>query len=352
MSKETNLPIDTSVFIPDSIKKAASAAVAAHKAAYGETPNPSDTPPPAPETPPPVVGNSGSVETSPPQPPPSAADTPVEPPVVTPPPPPVENWEHRYHAMKGRYDQATQQIGSLQQQMTELGDELMRVRQGVSVPPTPDEPPAHVRVTQDDIQTYGPELIDVIRRAAIDAVSPELATVKRQAVQATQQVTRQSVKGVYQELEASVPNWRELNNSPRFKAWASQPDVYSGQVRGKLLNAALQAADAPRVIAFFKGFLAEEVATGNAPDPTQRKPQDPPAPREAAVPLATLTAPGRAKPATGESPAAPADKPIITRAQISNFYADVRRRVYDGREADKLRFEQMIQDAQREGRIR
>jgi hypothetical protein len=102
---------------------------------------------------------------------------------------------------------------------------------------------------------------------------------------------------------------------------------------------------------FFQAFLNEERATGQLPD-TQAPPQAPPAPRAAAVPLDSLAAPGRAKPASGNGFAGAADKPVFTRAQISEFYAKVRRGEYAGREQDKDRDEAAIYAAQREGRIR
>lgn len=64
------------------------------------------------------------------------------------------------------------------------------------------------------------------------------------------------------ELDAAVPNWREINNDPRFHQWLLLPDTYSGVIRDRLLKDAAAAANAPRVINFFKGFLA---AAGQAP---------------------------------------------------------------------------------------
>jgi len=79
--------------------------------------------------------------------------------------------------------------------------------------------------------------------------------------------------------------------------------------------------------------------------------QQQPVPRQAAVDLGTLAAPGRAKPASGDSQV-PADKPFITRAQISKFYDDKRRGFYAGREAQAAQFEADLTVAQREGRVR
>ena len=346
-STEAQLPIDESVKLPPSILQAAALAEAAHKAAYSGEQTPTES----------TAQPEASVETPPPpqpevQPPPPQSVHPQQPPE-----PPVEmgsveQEHHRYLSMKGRYEQATQTIGSMQEQMQQMGDELMRLqrmvtqqRQAPSPPPSPPKP----LVTDKDLEAYGPELIDVVKRAALEAVSPELARLNQTTQQVRQSVVKQSQAGVYQQLGASIPNWTEINNSPRFKAWAGLRDVYSGEVRSKLLNAALQAADAPRVVAFFRGFLAEEQATGQAPEPQHEAAT----PRQAAVPLEMLAAPGRAKPAPGGTmPGSPADKPIFTRAQISEFYTRVRQGAYNGRDADKARDEAMIFSAQKEGRVR
>ena len=121
-------------------------------------------------------------------------------------------------------------------------------------------------------------------------------------------------------------------------------------LKGNLLKAAFQAADAPRVVAFFKGYKAEQQATGQVPAPAGQ--QQPPAPIVPAVALETLVAPGRAKPASGDSALSAADKPIYTRADIQRFYGLVRQGYYAGREQDKARDEASIFLAQREGRVR
>ena len=277
------------------------------------------------------------------------------------------SWEHRYHSMEGRYKQSQVMIGTMQEQMSQMGDELVRLQvafQGNQPSPTPqgqtgqrgqDTPrPAHVRLTDQDRQAYGPELLDLIKRAALDAVDPVIGETNQRVNRVQQRVQQTTALSLYQVLDRDVPNWREINMNPRFKSWCGLPDVYSGNVRGKLLNAAFQAADAPRVVAFFKGFLAEEVATGQLPDPNAQQQQaQPGAPvREAAVPLETLTSPGRAKPAPGNSAAGAADKPIYTREQIKWFYSQEGRRYYAGREQERKSDEQSIFVAQREGRVR
>ena len=335
---ESRLPVDTSVQIPASVRASTAAAEAAYKAAYGE-PAPDATAPP--ETPP-----APAAEATPPAPP-------AEPPA--PPPPPAEpvtaaEWEHRYNSMKGRFDQASQTNGMLQEQMREMGDELTRVHATITQrqqAPRQDPPPPRKLVTQADMDTYGPELIDVIRRAAVEAVAPELQS-QRQEIRKTGQ--RVASTTVHSALGAQIPNWEEINSSPRFLDWLRKPDVYSGQLRSAMLTAAFQAADAPRVLAFFKGFQTEEATTGHAP-PAQQS-SEPETPRVAAVPLESLAAPGKARPASDIQPQGPDAKPVFTRAQVASFYDQVRKGLYAGREADKAKAEQAIVAAGREGRIR
>lgn len=343
-------PVDPDTKLPPAIAAQAAAADAAHKQAY----NTAD-PQPEPPVPPPVEGAPA------PQPvPPPAANTLPPPAPVAPPEPPApgdenltaEQWRHRYLSMEGRYKQSAQTLGGLQEQLQELGDELMRTQQVMrrgQVQPQPEPAPTSL-ITEDERKTYGDELLDVVKRAAREAIMPDLQNTQSQVQQVNQRVNRQAQGGVHQQLTTAVPDWRSINVSPRFKAWCGLRDVYSGAVRSSLLNAAFQAADAPRVIAFFQGFLNEEQATGQLPPEPQPQPALTP-PRTAAVSLDMLTAPGRAKPASGDS-AVPVDKPIFTRAQIQKFYVDVRKGAYAGRDAQKQTDEAAIFAAQREGRVR
>lgn len=369
-------PVDPNVKLPSRVTAASQAADAMHAQAY-QTPEPAPQPQPQPPSSPTEAPAAAAPPA--PQPLPPAAPQPEPPAPSAPQPAPhpqpaaerapaagdlsQEEWRHRYLSMEGRYKQAAQSLGGMQEQMSEMGDELMRMQAALEQQrnqqpraPQPVRLPAPEQyLTPDEIQAYGPELLSVIQRAARAALMPDmqnLQTGTQQAIsQVSQRVQQVSQVTLYTMLDEQVPTWRLINNDQRFKAWCSLPDVYSGQLRGKLLKDAFQAGQAARVIAFFKGFLAEEQATGQLPDPSVQ-PQPPAVPRTPAIPLDTLTAPGRAKPAPGEQPGAPADKPIFTRAQIAAFYTAVRQGQYHGRDNDKNALEQQIFAAQRDGRVR
>jgi len=260
--------------------------------------------------------------------------------------------------MKGRFDQSQTTLGQMQEEMSQLGDELQRTQQALQLarrgqqPQRPQRPQGPPRtVTPQDVETYGPELVDFVTRAARGAVEPDLQQVSQQVRQTSQRVQQTSQQRMEADLDAKLPTWREINVDQRFKRWVSLPDIYSGQVRRNLINEAVKAADAPRVAAFFRAFLAEEQATGQMPAP-QPQPVGEPPPRQAAVELSTLASPGKAKPAAGNGYVSAADKPVFTRAQVSRFYSNEGRAAYIGREADRQRDEQELFAAQREGRVR
>ena len=171
------LPFDPDT-IPEAVRKRAAAVDALYaKNGNGTDGQPAEPPPapPSPEPPPAILPEARA-----PQPPapveattqpltsqPAAADQ-------TPPPPEKDaNWEHRYLAMKGRYDASQKTIGEMQEQMTQLGNELLQVQRTVTQTRQPPPPPKSY-LTEQDVQNYGTDLVDFTRRAAADALAPTL----------------------------------------------------------------------------------------------------------------------------------------------------------------------------------
>src|SRR5215471_15350343 len=111
-------------------------------------------------------------------------------------------------------------------------------------------------LTRQDLDNFGPELLDVAQRAAQHVMAPELQQLHDENQQLREEVTRAAKTTIDQYLDANVPNWREINNDERFHQWLLMPEPYSGVIRDRLLKDAAHAANAPRVASFFKGFLA------------------------------------------------------------------------------------------------
>lgn len=343
-------PVDDSVQLPQSVRDAAARANSFYQPAPGAdaqpdpaaAQQPADGQPQQPQPEPTQQQAAPAQDQGDPQPAPQPEPAPAQDQV---------NWEHRYNSMKGRYDQAMDTIGMMQTQLNDLGTELMRTQALMGNAPAQQAQPL---ITQQDVEQYGNDMLDVVQRVAVQAIKPQLDKLETENQELKQTIKKNAFSNVNQTLDHKIPNWREINKSAEFKRWLSLLDIYSGQVRGKMLNAAYQAADAPRVLAFFEGFLQDAAATGHVPQP-QPQPDPQPAPQPARVPavdLASLAAPGRPRPASGGTQVNDASKPSFTRLQVKGFYDDVRRGAWAGREAEKNALEAQIFAAQREGRIR
>ena len=346
--------VDPNVRIPAHVLAQTAAAEALHKHVYEEEPAPA----PAAADPPPQP-DPARVD-PPPRPDPAAVQHPDD--SFTAPADAQalhdSEWARRYNSMRGRFDALQRSNGAMEQQMRELGQELVRtqglVQQLQTQPPAPDQrQPVHNNlITDEDRASYGDELIDLAQRAARGAITPELEQLREDNKRLTQRVQNTGKRELFATLDGAIPNWRQINQTTQFKAWLRLPNIYTGQLRGNMLKAAVDGAEAPKVTALFKDFLAEANATGQMAPAVQLEQQaQAPAPRTAALDLETLAAPGRGRPASGDTQV-PADKPIYSRAQISKFYDDKRRGFYAGRDAEVAAFEADLTAAQREGRIR
>lgn len=263
----------------------------------------------------------------------------------------AENWEHKYKSLHGRMTSLTSTNAQLVERVNNLQNVIAAMQSAA-----PERPAAELTfedITEDERREYGEDLLGVVGKQAMKHVAPVLKQLQDQILQQSQTIRSLTGKqaqteqvSVLETLDGKLPSWREINTSDDFLAWLALPDAFSGDIRHDMLKKAFAAGDAPRVLAFFNGFLKDEAATSLTTKPLP----DPNAQRVAKVPLVDLAAPGKAK-AAAQTPAAP-DKPIINRTQIAMFYADVAAGKYKGRDAEKDRAEAMIFSAQQDGRIR
>ena len=302
--------------------------------------------------------------------PPPAGEPPVVPPPETPAPP---DYQHKFNVLQGKYNA---EVPRLHEQNRSLSAELQSMRQQLAATqgmvaalgqqqagnPSP-APNASGRLVKDEeIKEYGADLIDVIKRAAREAVLSEIDSMVNQrvapVVHQVQQLTpavqdvqqKQALTAeqqLYASLDGAVPGWEQINESQEFVNWLHQPDPYAGVPRGAMLAQAFQNGDVPRVAQFFTGFQKENAVV--SPSGTT-----PPAAQAAipAVSLAALAAPGTGN---GGPPAgAPneAGRRIYTVAEISEFYRDVQKGAYRGKVAQAQAIEKDIFLAQKQGRVR
>ena len=287
------------------------------------------------------------------------------------PAPGAEGWEQKYKVLQGTYNaevprlqrQVQEQnstIEQLKQQMTATQGMLSAFAQNrVAAPGGQNAAPAAPAklVKDEEVQEFGADLTDFIRRVAQESVLPavdqKLQPVQQQVAEVRQtatQVVERSVQSDHERLLATldreVDGWRQQNNDPEFLDWLAQVDPLSGVQRGVLLRKAYEGFDAPRVAAFFKGYRNEHAvvtppaaaAAPATPDASQRKLED-------------FVAPGTPKAgATGAQTGA--GKRTWTQAEIKQFYDDAAAGKFRNNKQRRDELEREIHAAEREGRVR
>lgn len=260
-------------------------------------------------------------------------------------------WETKYKVLQGKYNK---EVPRLQEQLREQGDALnqlqMQLQQLTRVSPHGDFSSAanEVEITDEERDSYGDDLLDVIGKRAMQVVLPEirrietmLEEIRRGVVGVSHEVQLTAHEKFIQALDTQHKSWRTLNRDEGFLDWLEERDPFSGQLRKDLLAEAVASHSVDRAIAFFKGYEAEHGVRAEPREPAKRK---------AETSLEAMAAPGRRSAAPAP---VPNDLPEIwLRKDIQAFYAAVNRGEYRGREAEFDRIEQSIAKAASLGNVR
>lgn len=250
--------------------------------------------------------------------------------------------------------------------LQQLEGENQTLRAVARPPPDPNSPTVSL-LTEQEIADYGPDFIDVVRRAVKEATDPlyaEINGLRGQVGTMQTETTNAFMNRMNAALSAAVPNWEGLNKDQKFIQWSQLPDVFSGAIRRTLMQDAWNSGDPNRLVAFFRAYLAEEAATDPLAAGAPRQPvmqtvvtptpatfaqvsASPLHPGSPQLALSDLAAPGRAHSAAGQ----PAEKPVYSPQDITRFYTDIAAGRWRGREVQAQAIEADIMVAQREGRI-
>jgi hypothetical protein len=268
-----------------------------------------------------------------------------------------QKWEHKYNVLNGKYKAEVPRLHRTVKELQEQISQLQTVIAGMNTTkaaPSADQPVPSTssvrRMLKDqEIEEYGEDLIDVIKRAAMEAAMPEIDRLKAENAElqsklgsVTETFTTNARQKVYDRLDNDIPNWRDINSDEGYLAWLDTLDAYTNRMRRELLNEAFESNDAARVVAFFKGYLNENAtvsrAYAEAPTP-EKKPK---------VDMSTLAAPGKSKGGTTPSTQEPT---VWRQSEIAAFYADVRRGKFKNDPQAKERYEASIMDAIKHKRV-
>ncbi len=289
---------------------------------------------------------------------PVAAAPPPVPPVADRPidPAPSNEWEQRYHVLQGKYNAEVPALQSqLQNSLTAMGNmgrELDTLK--AQVARVQAAPPALERkVTDQDVQTWGPDMLDVIRRGAAEEAQKMVAPILTENEQLrntvaqlqgrtdqfaqTQEQTRTAQ--FWTRLGELVPDWQALNKDQGFLTWLGQFDTMLGDTRQNMVDVAQKALNADRVAAFFTAYRATL-----APPPASAPPH-----RDLARQVTPARSTGGAPPAATSSTQ---QVEIWSQQEIMDFYTDLNRGRWTHDPAGAKDMRARIDQAVAEGRVR
>src|SRR5262252_2141700 len=242
--------VDPNINVPKAVRDAALRSTAIQQALTGTSEKPVIVSTPdqtAPPVPPLDQAASPPLEQAPqPHPP---AEGPSSEPVE-----PEETWQNRYGSMLGRYNSLRAEMQQMAEQLQRLQNENAIIRQ--SAPRTGNGPPPTTMnlLTEQEMADYGPEFIDVVRRAAREEAAPlheEIRNLRGQLGMVQQETSNAFLTRMNATISGMVPDWEQINRHPQFIEWVSLPETYSGVIRQQLMQEAWNNGDAHRVAAFF-----------------------------------------------------------------------------------------------------
>ena len=261
--------------------------------------------------------------------------------------PKQDDWQQKYRSLQGMYNADVPRLNAENRDLSSRVSQLEGLLSTMQEPAQQTPVQSEKLITDDDVKEYG-DSIAVMRKAAREEVSQEIAQLKQQLGQLqgvlpqVQQVQAQQKKSgeqtFWSTIASEVPNWSDINNDPDFQSWLLAIDPLTGISRQTYLEDAQKNLDASRVVNFFRTWEGENGKTNTAQvDRTAQQSQ-----------LQKQVAPGRSR---NNGVKASGQNRTYTPNDIQEFYADVRKGKYKGRDDERGRIERDIFAAQQEGRI-
>jgi hypothetical protein len=357
--------------LPNDIQKQVDAADAIQKQIQAAQDQPPAAPTPPVNTPPAtaIVAPVTPTPTPPIElvtPPPAVAvPAPAPPePVVPPQPAPVacadcSKWEHKYSVLQGKYDKEvprlTYRIAFLENQIDDMKRQVETrgvepITSTASMPGTPGAPPPIStsigetlrHSTDEKLKGFRENFPDVFEfvASAVDMAAHKTAADTETRLKAVEQKSAKTAQDDFLDtMNKDVPDWQSIcQEDPKWVQWLNQSDRYSPKKRLDLLREASAGFNAGVVVNMLNDFK-KEMSVGNAPSPEPIIPTPP-------QPVFVTPPSGPSQP-----PPAPAQAEFITRSFIDQFYQDVVRGKYRGRDKEEKAIKAKIDTAVSKGLV-
>lgn len=262
-------------------------------------------------------------------------------------------WEQRYKTLQGMFQaETTRRDARARELEANLQQALSRISELEQATRKPAQSePAQPLVTDKDVEAFGGDLIDLVKRQAqeviqaaardmegrIAAKDVEIARLREQLGGVAEQTKVVTQHTFLADLAKLVPDWETVNIDQGFLDWLAQTDPLTGLQRQSYLEDAYGKLDVKRTAEIFNAYKGTK---GTAP-----RPASPPSELQRQVQPAS----SQATPATS---GADNGTKIWSVNEIDQFYRDVARGAYTGKDTEKQRLNAEIDLAISQGRLR
>jgi len=275
-------------------------------------PNPGTPPEPAPEVTPPAPEPPQEPVVEPPQEPQEPLEPPQEPitPVL------VEDWEHKYKVLQGKYNKEISEVPALVRENNFLRARLETLEKVVLMG-KPSEPGPSVSIEPEDPAEaeFKKEFPDLYRLMEV-MVQRRVGSVEKQVGDVVKKSAETAQETFFSMLNSRVPDWQAVNLAPEFLEWLQQKESpYSPYTLHQRLIEAGNQLDGETVTKIMCAYKeAQKSVTPSTPTPPATpNPQG----------LAQYVAPKPSPRPTVTTPPAGEPKKVYTKEEINQFYRDL-----------------------------
>jgi hypothetical protein len=165
-------------------------------------------------------------------------------------------WQQRYRTLDGMIEAANRRNSVLEGQLAQVEQELVQLRSAR----TQHQQETNL-VTDEEVEAFGADVIDVQRRVARAAIAPfqEQLEVLRQENRTLQERIGQTGSRVEtmsfeQKLNMAIPDFEKLNADPKWAAWLDEVDPLLRAPRRIVAQAAYERGDIVATAAYVDLF--------------------------------------------------------------------------------------------------
>lgn len=199
---------------------------------------------------------------------------------VTQPVVPEETWEQRFKIMEGKFKAEVPRLYEQNRQLSEQLETAIKALEDAKKPETPAQETK--LVTDADVEAYGSELVDMVRRAAREefntlskAFAAELdkrfGAVTEQVKRTESHVVKSETDKFWDKVYGAHADFDAINNDPRWVAFLDSPIPGTRLTRRAVSEDALSRLD-PMVIIEQVKLFKESIGVGQPQPPAKAKP--------------------------------------------------------------------------------